>query len=90
MQIVGSFVFGYSLDSQKVKRPMRARICWVALLALTMGVWGGGYLFQRPYNRDNVKDTIIYDWTTPGYGGPLVLYMFYGFYDAAWQTCVYW
>lgn len=30
------------------------------------------------------------DWTTSGYAGPMFLYMFYGFYDASWQTCVYW
>jgi hypothetical protein len=32
----------------------------------------------------------VHDWTYPGYIGPMFLYMAYGFYDAAWQTCVYW
>ena len=36
------------------------------------------------------ESALIMDWTDSGYGGPLVLYMFYGFYDAAWQTYAYW
>jgi len=30
------------------------------------------------------------DFTDRGYVGPMFLYMFYGFFDAAWQTSVYW
>lgn len=30
------------------------------------------------------------DWTTNGYVGPMFLYIFYGLYDAAWQTSIYW
>ncbi|TLD05657.1 hypothetical protein E2P81_ATG10664, partial [Venturia nashicola] len=30
------------------------------------------------------------DWTDSGYIGPMFLYIFYGFYDAAWQCSVYW
>ena len=50
-------------------------------------IWGGGYAFQVQYDRNSnpgSKDTplsVLIDWTTPGYGGPMVLYMFYGFFD---------
>jgi len=84
---VGAFVFGYCLDIKGVKRHVRARVAWGVLFVLTMAIWGGGYAFQTGYTR-NSKLTPI-DWTS-GYGGPVVLYMCYGFYDAAWQTCVYW
>ena len=57
------------------------------LLLTRTVIWGGGYAFQSQYDRASnpgSKDTpisVLLDWTTPGYGGPMVLYMFYGFYD---------
>jgi MFS family permease len=92
MQIVGAYVFGYALDIKGVRRTTRAKAAWVALFATIMIVWGCGYRFQKTYDRawasneNNEKK----DWSDPGYAGPFVLYMFYGFTDAAWQTCVYW
>ncbi|KAI4198834.1 MAG: hypothetical protein LQ346_002682 [Caloplaca aetnensis] len=90
-QIIGAYVFGYALDS-KVRRSIRAKGAWVALFVITMAVWGGGYAWQEQYTRAEVsaEDYVKMDWTTSGYAGPMFLYMFYGFYDAAWQTCVYW
>jgi hypothetical protein len=41
-------------------------------------------------SSDNLEIENLRDWTKPGYVGPMFLYLFYGFYDAAWQTCVYW
>jgi hypothetical protein len=61
------------------------------MFVLTFTVWGGGYVFQRKYTReDTAKDHFVYDWKSNGYVGPMFLYIAYGFYDAAWQTCVYW
>lgn len=92
MQIVGAFVFGYALDRSSIPRRIRARVCWVVLFVLTMAIWGGGYAFQKGYTREEAAQPgfPIYDWTTSGYAGPMFLMMFYGFYDAAWQTSVYW
>ncbi|ORY14817.1 major facilitator superfamily domain-containing protein [Clohesyomyces aquaticus] len=93
MQIVGAYAFGFALDSKSFRRTMRAKGAWAALFCLIMVVWGGGYKFQTTYNRDTFAEgsgNKKKDWTDPGYGGPFVLYMFYGFTDAAWQTCVYW
>jgi len=100
MQIVGAFVFGYALDHPGIRRTIRARAAWVALMLLTFAIWGGGFAFQKGYTRadlgsDDKKNPIppsvtIYDWHTHGYVGPMFLYMFYGFFDAAWQTTVYW
>ncbi|RAH70865.1 unc-93 family MFS transporter [Aspergillus aculeatinus CBS 121060] len=88
MQMLGAFVFGQLLDLKFLSRPTRARLNLFLLLVLTMGVWGGGYAFQKTYTRETVKaDT---DWTSHGFVGPMFLYMFYGFYDAAFQTCAYW
>lgn len=91
-QMVGASIFGYFLDLPWVRRTTRARLGLVVLFCLTMGIWGGGYAFQRTYDRASIAamGDELADWTTPGYVGPMFLYMFYGFYDAAFQTCVYW
>ncbi|MCJ1356723.1 MAG: hypothetical protein MMC33_006718 [Icmadophila ericetorum] len=91
-QIIGAAVFGYALDISAISRSLRAKLVIGALFVLTMAIWGGGYAWQKQYTRATiaipgyVKD----DWTTDGYVGPMFLYMFYGFYDAAWQTSIYW
>ncbi|KAJ5884087.1 UNC93-like protein [Penicillium subrubescens] len=88
MQMVGAFVFGQLLDMKCFSRPTRAKINFGILIAITLGIWGGGYAFQKQYTRETVKaDT---DFTDSHYIGPMFLYMFYGFYDAAFQTCTYW
>ncbi|KAF2262617.1 MFS general substrate transporter [Lojkania enalia] len=92
MQIIGAYVFGFALDVKGVRRTTRAKAAWVALFVIIMIIWGCGYEFQTTYNREWATDenTVKKDWTDDGFGGPFVLYMFYGFSDAAWQTCVYW
>jgi MFS family permease len=86
-QMIGAFIFGQTLDMKWFSRPMRARINFGLLFAITMGIWGGGLVFQRTFTR-SVKPT--QDFADHGYVGPMFLYMFYGFYDAAFQTCTYW
>jgi hypothetical protein len=95
-QMVGAGIFGFILDWEKFKRTTRAKIAWVSLLVLTMVIWGGGYAFQKTYTRAEVSvgldtDTLAddyqtFDWTDSGYIGPMFLYIFYGMYDAIWQT----
>ena len=51
-QMVGSGIFGYSLDYQGLSRAMKAKIAWLALLLLTLGIWGGGYAFEKQYTRE--------------------------------------
>ncbi|KAI9699534.1 MAG: hypothetical protein M1820_007165 [Bogoriella megaspora] len=94
-QIFGALIFGYSLDITSIRRTVRAKAVWVTLFVLTMAVWGGGYAFQKRYTRSTFpeKDSatnIKEDWKAHGYVGHMFLYIFYGFYDAAWQTSVYW
>jgi len=87
-QIIGAILFGYCLDIKSIRRTTRAKLCLVALLVITLGIWGGGYAWQLGFTRENVvKD---HDWTDSGYVGPMFLYMAYGFYDACWQCSVYW
>lgn len=96
-QIFGAVIFGNALDYAKVRRSLRAKVSFVVLFALTFAIWGGGYAWQRKQSprevaEDKNSGDHKYDWTDGGelYIGPMFLYMFYGFYDAAWQTCIYW
>ncbi|MCJ1447922.1 MAG: hypothetical protein MMC23_008434 [Stictis urceolatum] len=101
MQIIGSGIIGYALDFPRLARTTRAKIGLGMLLVFTMVIWGGGYAFQKTYSldpdqfsADKAKQAAAEarktDWTDSGYIGPMFLYMFYGFFDAAWQTTVYW
>ncbi|KAK6340837.1 hypothetical protein TWF696_009155 [Orbilia brochopaga] len=89
-QIIGAGFMGYALDTTYMTRVTRARAGFVFVFLMTLGVWGGGYAFQKNYTRQNVASIPTLDWTSNGYGGPLFLYMCYGLYDAIWQTYVYW
>ncbi|CAK4031942.1 MFS general substrate transporter [Lecanosticta acicola] len=102
MQIVGAWIFGNALDWSSLKRTTRAKMVWGALFVLTFAIWGGGYAFQTGYTRAGYDAAVEaatagggtynggIDWTEGRYIGPMFLFMFYGFYDAAWQTAVYW
>lgn len=94
-QMAGALIFGFALDYPNVRRTTRAKIAWVVMFVLTFAIWSGGYVFQRNYTREDVAKATAekvpaIDWNSKGYVGPMFLYILYGFYDAAWQTCVYW
>lgn len=91
-QMVGALVSGFALDFPDIRRRTRAKAAWIVMFALTFAIWGGGYAFQKNYTRQDTAQTdyFLYDWRSNGYAGPMILYICYGLYDAAWQTCVYW
>jgi MFS family permease len=96
-QIFGAIIFGYGLDFPGARRSVRAKASFVALFAVTFAIWGGGYAWQRKQvTREIVEDELSgykrVDWTDGGelYIGPMFLFIFYGFFDAAFQTCIYW
>jgi MFS family permease len=94
-QIIAAAIWGFLLDVQGVSRSARAKITWGVLFVLTFAIWGGGYAFEKKYTRDTVNTDLnpnwtAFDWTDSGYAGPMFLYIFYGFYDAAWQASIYW
>lgn len=92
-QIIGAGLFGVLMDLESVRRSVRAKINLVVIFLVTMAVWGGGYAFQKTYTRGSVDPEggfVPMDFEDSGYGGPFVLYMFYGFYDALYQASAYW
>lgn len=92
MEIPGSFFIGYILDKKDLRRSTRAKIAFLLVLGLTLGIWGWGYSWQRGYTRASVTSPSFtpIDFTDPGYAGPLILFMLYGFFDAVWQSNILW
>lgn len=92
-QIIAAGIWGWLLDVERVRRTVRAKVALIVLFVLTMAIWGGGYAFEKTYTREDVLPENGYvgmDWTHDGYVGLMFLYMFYGFFDAAWQASIYW
>lgn len=96
-QIFGAIIFGYSLDFHKFRRSVRAKAGFAALSILTFVIWGSGWAWQEKQVVREVVEAkgttyVPVDWADGGemYIGPMFLYIFYGFFDAAWQTSIYW
>ncbi|CAM1507567.1 Fc.00g072080.m01.CDS01 [Cosmosporella sp. VM-42] len=90
-QILGACIWGVLMDISYFSRKIRARSGLIALFAITMGLWGGGYAFQTTYDRASAEvESSKLDWTSSGYGGPATLFFFYGVFDSIWQTYIYW
>ncbi|KAI1341757.1 MFS general substrate transporter [Xylariaceae sp. FL0016] len=94
-QILGAIVTGYALDISICRRSVRAKASIIGLFILTFVIWGGGYDWQKQQVVREIALADDYesqkmDWSDPGFIGPMFLYIFYGFYDACWQTCIYW
>ncbi|KAI9315014.1 major facilitator superfamily domain-containing protein [Dichotomocladium elegans] len=86
-QIVGSLGIGLLLDYTGLSRRARALVTGAFLFVIIIAVWIGGFIFQLGFEAD-FKDTK--HWTSPGFGGPFVLYLCYGLTDAMYQTYMYW
>lgn len=89
-QMVGAIVIGTLLDCQRWTRPMRARIGWFLVFITALAIWGGGLKFQLGVTRENVVDLTLIDFKHSNYIGPMFLYIFYGCYDAMFQSFIFW
>ncbi|KJZ72011.1 hypothetical protein HIM_08572 [Hirsutella minnesotensis 3608] len=94
-QIFGAILMGYCLDITSIRRSVRAKIAFAFLTTLTFVIWGAGWHWQKQQvTREEAtsKDNVLIDWDDGGekFIGPMFLYFFYGFYDAIWQTSIYW
>jgi hypothetical protein len=95
LQIIGAVITGFGLDYLKIRRSLKAKISFGFLVVLTFVVWGGGWAWQRQQVDRSVSEQEEYealkvDWEDDGFIGPMFLYFFYGFFDAVWQTTIYW
>ncbi|KAL5606921.1 hypothetical protein BROUX41_003297 [Berkeleyomyces rouxiae] len=95
-QIIGALIYGYALDFGSIGRAMRAKIAWCMLMVLSFGVWGAGWAWQKDQPTREVVTSKAWesqriDWSDGSrYIKPMILFFFYGLFDALWQTSVYW
>lgn len=92
-EIAGAYLAGYALDSARVRRSLRARIAMGVLLILTFVVWSGAYVWQKKESESTtsiVGGSVKKDFSNSGYVAPMILYLSFGLFAAAWQTCLYW
>lgn len=89
-QMIGAILIGLVLDWTRFRRSTRARIGWVIVFVIGMAIWGGGLKFQLGYTRESAKTMTPMDWTDGEYIGPMFLYIFYGIYDAVFQSFILW
>jgi MFS family permease len=88
-QIVGALTWALILDIKRWQRKSRARVYHAVLFIVALAIWGGGIKFQIVL-ENTPADFVPLDWTDESFLGPMFLYMFYGAFDAMWQTYVYW
>ncbi|CUM65418.1 uncharacterized protein PRCAT00003056001 [Priceomyces carsonii] len=96
-QMIGAVVIGTILDLKYFRRSVRARIGWVFLFVISFAVWGGGYKFQKGFDRADVTADANgntkfapMDFKDGDYIGPMFLYIFYGIFDAMFQSYCLW
>lgn len=89
-QMIGAILIGLILDWGRFRRSTRARIGWVVVFVVGMAIWGGGLKFQLGYTRESAPKMKPIDWTDGAYIGPMFLYIFYGMYDAIFQSFILW
>ncbi|TIA90365.1 hypothetical protein E3P97_02580 [Wallemia ichthyophaga] len=89
-QIVGAVIFGQLLDISRVNRKWRATIGWCVLFAMVWATNAGFYTIQRQFFDTPTDQIDTIDLTSSRYPHRIVLYIFAGALDAAWQTYAYW
>jgi len=91
-EIPGSFLMGFILDIPQFSRVVRARMGLVVIAAMTLGVWGGAYAWQKGYTREQVEAESfrLIDMTDSNYGGPAVILVCYGLLDSLLQSFILW
>lgn len=91
-QMFGGLLMGLLLDLPMLSRRNRARLGWLVVMVTGMAIWGGGYkfqLWQDDFIANGHKQSLDYKHGSVA-TGPIFLYIFYGAYDAIWQSFSYW
>lgn len=87
MQVVGSALVGFLLDYKRLGRRARGLFTLAVMFCVINAIWAGGFAFQLTFDVDYNEPV---HWTSNKFGGPFVLYIFYGFADSVYQTYLYW
>jgi hypothetical protein len=84
--ISGDLLTGLALDYEPWKRSFRAKIVWVWLLSMILGLWIWQTTNQVLYDRTSPK----LDWITPGFGRGFAPYILWSFASESLNTYLYW
>jgi len=93
-QTVGALAFGFFLDNKRMTRRTRAIYGLAGLFVVVNSIWGGGtkalLRTHRPTDPNDPSQVIAMDVFDRDFTWYCLLYVFYGFQDAIWQTYAYW
>ncbi len=86
LSIIANTLLGYFLDAGAIRRNVRAKASYVAVMSLCGGVWVWFTVLQLRFNGNPPK----YDWASHGFGSPFACYLiFYVAYFLV-QNELYW
>lgn len=94
--MVGVWFMGLCMDfkPKKYSRKLRARCGLIFIFVSTIGIWGGGWYFVKPGGpfeiRGEVPDPLLDVTQSSRYAPYIIMYIFYAFYDGAYQSYAYW
>jgi hypothetical protein len=87
--MAGASIIGPALDSKRFRRATKAKLALLMLLLVTCGVWGGAFVCQIK-NDMNLVHMVKKDFLDEGYAPQMILYMSFGLFASAYQTCLLW
>ncbi|RKP07601.1 UNC93-like protein [Thamnocephalis sphaerospora] len=88
-QMVGALLIGKFLDSPRYNRSTKAVYGLLGMALAFSATWGGGLALQLQYDRNDVKWDIDFKDSSRA-SGPIILFLFYGMFDAILQSWCYW
>lgn len=84
--ISGDLLTGLALDYRPWSRSLRAKIVWVWLVTIILGLWSWQTTNQVLYDRTSPK----LDWVSPGFGRGFGVYILWNFTSESLNTYLYW
>ncbi|KAL1668654.1 major facilitator superfamily domain-containing protein [Schizophyllum commune] len=90
--MVGVWAMGLALDYRpdKFSRKLRARIGIIALLTVTLAIWGGGWAMVKDFKRGDHPVPLIDVTESKRYAPYVIMYIFWAMYDGIFQAYAYW
>ncbi|KAF2761690.1 MFS general substrate transporter [Pseudovirgaria hyperparasitica] len=86
--IFSSFIIAALLDNQRIHIKTRARVAFIAIVAILIGTWIWATILQRQ-NYDTSTPP-VFDWFQGGFGKSYALIFFWQFGGQAFQQFLYW
>ncbi|CAN1170446.1 UNC93-like protein 2 [Linum perenne] len=89
-QMIGSFGIGYVLDFSLKSRRNRGFIGIAIFGVLGTAIWGAALANQLGYSFEDLPEKLDFKNSGKKFAGPFIIYFWFGFLDAVFQSMVYW